>query len=71
MNASAAHQTVVMAHQQVTLNLLECIKHNTHEDQQRRAAEELCKLRLYIEQACKSGHTGNHSQEQSSMIPSR
>ena len=64
MNTARLEQAVVMAHEQVTLNLLQRIEHHTHQDEEGCAAEELCKLRGHLQQAGKSRHTCNSSQEE-------
>ena len=63
MYAAGTQQTVIVPHEQMTLNLLERIENYTYEDEQRCAAKELSELRLHIEQSCEGWHTGNQSQE--------
>ena len=41
MNATRTEQAVIMAHEQMTLNLGKCIEYNTHKNQQRGTTEEL------------------------------
>ena len=50
-----------MSHKQVTLDLLQSVENDTHQNQKRRATKELGKLLLHIEQACESRHTSNQS----------
>ena len=64
MNAAGTQQTIIVPHEQVTLDLLERIENHTNEDEQRCAAKELCELGLHIEQSCEGRHTGNCCQEQ-------
>ena len=41
LNPTGLHQTVVVTHQQVALDLLESVEHHTHHDQQRRTSVEV------------------------------
>ena len=47
----------------MTLNLLQCVKHYTNENQKRSTSEEMRKLLLNIQHTRESRHTGNDSQE--------
>ena len=41
LNTSGLHQTIVMAHQQVALDLLQSVEYHTDHDQQRRTSVEV------------------------------
>ena len=54
MYAARAQQTIIMSHKQMTLDLLQSVENDTHQNQKRRATKELGKLLLHIEQTSKA-----------------
>ena len=53
-----------MTHQQVTLDLSECVEHNAHQNQQRCSAKELRERILNIQQASQCRHDSDECDEQ-------
>ena len=48
-----------MAHEQMTLDLLQSVNDNTHQNQQRCSTKELGESLLNIEKSCKCRHNRN------------
>ena len=63
MNTAGTQQTIIVPHEQMTLNLLERIENHTYQDEQGCAAKELCERLVHTEVACESRQDGDDAQE--------
>ena len=57
-------QTIVVAHEQAALYLLQGVDYNTDENQQRGTSEELCERVLHVQEACECRHDSDEGNEQ-------
>ena len=62
-DAARLHQTVIVPHQQVALDLLQGVQQDAHHDQQRGATKELVRTPLHAENEREGGKDGHQPQE--------
>ena len=60
LNTSGLHQTIVMAHQQVALDLLQSVEYHTDHDQQRRTSVEVGERLLYAQELHRQSGQNRH-----------
>ena len=60
LNTSGLHQTIVVAHQQVALDLLQSVEYHTDHDQQRRTSVEVGERLLYAQELHRQSGQNRH-----------
>ena len=66
LDPSAFHETIILPHEQVCFDLLQCVKYNTHHDQQRSTTEECRKALSNSKALSDTGKDTDNGEENSS-----